>query len=528
LKHISDQDAPDQQHMQCDLCIVGSGPAGITLATEMAKSGLHIVVIESGQTAVNNNIQALNNIQSTGKTFRPNFINRLRMLGGTSNLWPGRCMPLEPIDFSSRSWITHSGWPISYEEYAQYLPKAAKILGIADSQADAKNLAMPSVAIPIDLNTFSIKLAVWAKSPLRFAKKLNKRWASLSNISLVTGFTACAYSFNQNASRLEQIHCRSLSNKTLSISATRFVLCSGGIENARILLIAKQQNPHATFDTDNVGRFFMDHPRAVKGSIRLNKGVNWGEFLGHPVAGGIKQMGIGLSAQVQQQQQLLNSYICLEPRANVVVAKSYDTAVQTVKQLMSKGSTSKRLYFTSFDSIAGMAYQLTPKEILPNWLYCIYCWLRSFIKEHKRDLVIINQCEQLPNPDSRITLSDKKDTFGNPIASIHWQMSDAEIKSIQAIHQALGSWLKQQGIGELKTSVTDIQESDFDEASHHIGTTRMSNEPETGVVDSNLKLHGISNLYVCGSSVFATSGSGNPTWSIVAFALRLANHLGKS
>ena len=107
-------------------------------------------------------------------------------------------------------------------------------------------------------------------------------------------------------------------------------------------------------------------------------------------------------------------------------------------------------------------------------------------------------------------------------------MGDAEIESIQAIHQALGRWLKQQGLGELKTSVSDIQESDFDEASHHIGTTRMSNGPETGVVDPNLKLHGISHLYVCGSSVFVTSGSCNPTWSIVAFALRLANHLGKS
>jgi hypothetical protein len=510
---------------QYDVCIIGSGPAGTTAALRLAEKGHKVLVLESGTDEPDDNIQTLNQIHSTGKAFREGFINRLRMLGGTSNLWPGRCMPLEPIDFKFRDWVSTTAWPISYDEYVSSLEKATSLLGISAIEAK-KYCRQQQVSTPaLESTKFSIKLALWGKSPKRFKSEYSEKRRQLNNLTIKTGFTVVAYQFDESGKSLTAVTARNMAQQELTVTAKTFIIACGGIENARTLLIAKQQNPHAKFSTDHVGRYFMDHPRAVKGRITLNEGVNWADFLGHPINGGIRQLGIGLSDEQQIQHRLLNSYICVEPETNELIAKGYDSTIQSLKRVLKKGHTGSRLDFKNMSSVSDLVYQLTPKEILPNWLYRIYCWLRSFVKEHKRELVIINQCEQVADPESRITLSDDIDFFGNPKAVVHWKMNDLDVETIQSLHLELGKWLHTENLGTLTTDATSIKASDFDDASHHIGTTRMSQDAKDGVVDRNLKVHGLDNLYMAGSSTFVTSGSGNPTWSIVAFALRLAEHL---
>lgn len=516
-------DLPSQQ--QYDVCIIGSGPAGTTAAFSLADKGHRVILLESGTTVPDDDIQALNQIHITGKAFRKGFINRLRMLGGTSNLWPGRCMPLEPIDFKYRDWVSTTAWPITFSEYAPYLEKATSLLGIPAAEAKKYCRHQKVSTSALESSQFSIKLALWGKSPKRFKSEFSGKRTQPSNLTIKTGFTVTDYQFDKDGKKLTAVTARNMKQQVLTVNAKIFIIACGGIENARSLLIAKQQNPNALFSTEHVGRYFMDHPRAVKGRIILNEGVNWGDFLGHPINGGIRQLGIGLSDEQQIQHKLLNSYICVEPQTNELIAKGYDSAIQSLKRVLKKGHTGSRLDFKNMSSVSDLVYQLTPKEILPNWLYRIYCWLRSFIKDHKRELVIINQCEQVADPESRITLSDDIDFFGNPKAVVHWKMNTLDVKTIQSLHLQLGKWLQTENLGTLTTDANTIDDDDFDDASHHIGTTRMSQDAKYGVVDSHLKVHGVDNLYVTGSSIFVTSGSGNPTWSIVAFALRLAEHL---
>jgi choline dehydrogenase-like flavoprotein len=523
VKKIAEQNLPATTEYTVKYCVIGSGPAGTTIAEELSEKGHSVSIIESGVDEPDDSIQKLNKLNSSGYPLRPDFVNRLRMLGGTSNLWPGRCMPFEPIDFQERPWIAHSGWPISFSEYKQYLPAAAKKLGVLSKKVTELTSNPEAYSEYIDTQKLSIKYALWGKGAKRFRENYQDK--KNDNLTLISGFTVTNFVFDETGVQLRQIKAQNLAGKVITINADKFVLTCGGIENARMLLLAKQQNTQAKFSNENIGRFYMDHPRAVKGHIVLNDKVDWSHFLGHPIHQGIQQLGIGLSDKMQADKKLLNSYIYFEPFANELLAKGYDSSVQVLKRVLRKGHTGKRLDFSNMTKISDLVYQLTPKEVLPNWLYRIYFNLRKLVKTHKRDLMIINHCEQFPDPNSRITLTDELDAFGNPYANLHWVINDLDVVSLQVTQQILAQWIKEQDFGELVSEPMDLTKNDFQDASHHIGTTRMSKCNEDGVVDTNLKVHDIDNLYVCGSSIFPTSGSCNPTWSIVAFSIRLAKHL---
>jgi choline dehydrogenase-like flavoprotein len=136
-------------------------------------------------------------------------------------------------------------------------------------------------------------------------------------------------------------------------------------------------------------------------------------------------------------------------------------------------------------------------------------------------------CEQTPNPDSRVTLADDTDPLGLRRVRLNWRLTEQERRSFIANIRALGRELAAAGIGRLRPLLPDdgLWEKVVGGGSHHMGTTRISDDPKRGVVDRDCRVHGIDNLYVAGSSVFVTSGSANPTLNILALAYRLVDHL---
>jgi hypothetical protein len=525
VNQLTEKTLANDAAINADICIIGSGPAGLTLAAELTACDLQVVVVESGKYAPDEDIQELNQFESSGKSLRAGTINRLRMVGGTSNLWPGRCMAFEPIDFHKREWLKLPGWPLDFQEYASFLSRAAQRLALSSKEVqqllntsfDNSRMGVPS--------SFSLKLALWGKSPKRFIDDLKTTFANAPKFQLVSGFTVTDFCFGKSGDELFSVGARSLNGKGIRIGATCFVMSCGGLENARSLLLAKRQNPHAHFSIERVGRWFMDHPRAVCGRIRLHKGVDWSPLLGHPISGGLRQFGLGLSNETQEARQMLNCYVYVEPEASQLTAQGYGSTIRSLNRVLNKGHTGKRTDFSGFTSIKELIYQLTPREVLPNWLYRMYFNTRKIVKRHKRNLLVINHCEQLPDRESRLTLSRQSDGFGNPLLNVHWKMDPLELDSLMEIHEAIGKWLETHNIGSLESSPQALHDALFSDASHHIGTTRMSDDATEGVVDVDLKVHGVKNLYMNGSSVFPTSGCGNPTWSIVAFAIRLADHL---
>jgi choline dehydrogenase-like flavoprotein len=198
--------------------------------------------------------------------------------------------------------------------------------------------------------------------------------------------------------------------------------------------------------------------------------------------------------------------------------------------VLRKGHAGKRFDFASAGAaeMRDLIYLLTPKEVIPHSMYRIYAALKALVAPPVKTLTVINYCEQVPDPASRVYLGVEKDALGMNKLVLDWKVGPEVARAAVRLQEVLAGRLRAAGIGSLDTSPGDVAARTFTDASHHIGTTRMSGSERTGVVDSNARVHGTRNLFAAGSSVFTTSGSANPTLTIVALAIRLADHLKKS
>jgi choline dehydrogenase-like flavoprotein len=271
----------------------------------------------------------------------------------------------------------------------------------------------------------------------------------------------------------------------------------------------------------------MDHPRAVFGRVHGPAGCRLRALRGRPLADGKLQLGIGMSAETQRRERLLNHYVTLEAQSSGYAEARYQALVQTAKVLMKRGHAGSRWDLRSMRvrDLQEMVYLLSPKELMPHWLYRLYVAARDALprKPAAQTYIAVYFCEQPPDPESRVTLSGDVDRLGVPKLRLDWRIGDTVLDSIRRMHDLLGRHLAASGCGTVEPPTG---EPSFTDASHHMGTTRMGNDPRTSVVDSDCRVHGIANLYVGGSSVFPAAGYANPTITIVALAIRLAKHMG--
>jgi choline dehydrogenase-like flavoprotein len=247
---------------------------------------------------------------------------------------------------------------------------------------------------------------------------------------------------------------------------------------------------------------------------------------GRPLPDGKLQFGIGLSADAQRREGLLNHYVSLESQTSGYTQARYQAMVQTAKVLLRKGHAGSRWDFRRMkvSDLPNMVYLLSPKELMPHLLYRWYVAAREAIPRRPKPqtYIAVYFCEQPPDRDSRVTLSDSVDRLGTPQLKLHWRIGDAVIHSILRMQELLGQRLEASGVGQLERTDEEIR---FTDASHHMGTTRMSADAQSGVVDTDCRVHGVENLFVAGSSVFPCAGHANPTITIAALSLRLAKHL---
>jgi choline dehydrogenase-like flavoprotein len=308
------------------------------------------------------------------------------------------------------------------------------------------------------------------------------------------------------------------------------VLACGGLENPRLLLVSRSRQPMGLGnDQDLVGRYFMEHPRAILGTVHLSEPIGESLLLGTPLVDGKAQIGVGLSEQIQRRERLLNSYLAMEPQLSEIALRAYESSANVMKTLIQRKSPKERASAVAggMSELRDLAYLLTPKEVMPHFVYRQYSRLKALTHRFRRvlDLTVINFCEQVPRASSRVYLSHSRDRLNMNTLVLDWKIAREETESLVRLQALLAERLSSRGAGRLEG--TDLGETAplYTDASHHIGTTRMSADPRLGVVDASARVHGIANLFVAGSSVFPTAGSANPTLTIVALALRLADHL---
>ena len=488
----------DGSRIDADLAIIGSGPAGISVARAMATPSLKVCIVESGGLEPEPEVQALYQGQNVGIEY-PMGTSRLRQFGGTSGHWGGFCRPLDPIDFEVRDWVPLSGWPFGREALDPYWEAASVTVETSPARyEDPDYWAAKTGANLLEWRGGRFMSRFFQFSPpTRFGQRYRAELAQSPDIRVLLHANVTNIAAVPSAAAVDHLDVRTLTGRRHRVHAKRYVLATGGIENARVLLLSNDVVPAGLGNqNDMVGRCFMEHPHL-------------GGFADIVVA------DLSRLPPIYREQVAVdgrNARVCYVPRGDYLRRKRRLTASFTMSVVDSLGP----------EQVAADPRLAGPLDMLEA--------ARPFLGDLPSGGVRLGigcACEQTPNPDSRVTLSDETDALGLRRTRLDWRLTEQERRSLIANIVDLGSELAAAGVGRMRPLLPDdgLWEQRVGGGSHHMGTTRISDDPTRGVVDRNCRVHGVDNLYVAGSSVFPTSGSANPTLNIVALAYRLADHL---
>lgn len=508
---------------EADICVIGAGPAGISLALEFIGTPTRVLLVESGGFEPEAETQALYEGANLGLPYFDLSAARVRCFGGSSNHWDNWCGELTPIDYRRREWVPYSGWPINGEQMAPFYLRARPLCGIRH--------ARPAAAIWQDLRTGPLPVdrayldhRFWEfGGPTRFGVSYRPRLERADNIRILLHANATEVQTSDNGSEVKAVTLQTLDGKRATVRAQRYVLACGGIDNARLLLASKKVERQGVGNQhDLVGRFFMEHTVDTLGTVVTQDphalisrfGSTWVGKTGYTA-------GLALSDRAQEREKLLGCSFMLGYSAK-------GDAISTLKQMaktLRRGRVPDRMaaeLWSVVEDVDMLAYNLYRRQ----WL-----GLPLLPKaKHLERIHLVSHNEQEPNPDSRVTLADEKDAVGMPRAALDWRTTSLDKRSAVYFAKAIGAEMARVGAGvfRLEPWIEDSSDAWSDGligGFHHIGTTRMAEDEKQGVVDANCRVHNMENLYIAGSSVFPTSANINPTLTLVALALRLADHL---
>ncbi len=500
---------PDQTSLEADLAIIGGGVAGITLARTLAGSGISVCVVEAGGLEPDPEVQSLYEGENTGIDYSPSA-TRLRLFGGSSNHWGGYCRPLDAIDFEQRDWVPFSGWPFAIDELIPYYEPAAEIVEVAPGRFDDRKYwqRVTGEKLP-GLATGRMRLQfVQFSSPTRFGSRYGDELKAAANTRILLNANVTRISASDDARGVKRLAIRTLNGLTHSVKARYYVLAAGGLENARILLLSNNVIQAGLGNqNDLVGRFFMEHPHMGGFAEMVVADLN---RLPKILRERVMAEGRSAKAAFNPTQAFLREHRLLNATFMMGVAGKY--SADQLPEAANANDTARR------DMLMAARRFLTDNDdaVKPGHPDEFGVWLG-----------IGGSCEQAPNPDSRVSLSTQHDALDLAKIKLNWRLTEQDRLSFYTHLHSLPLEFGALGIGRLREMVAD--QSDWPQplggGSHHMGTTRMSDDPLRGVVDHNCKVHAVDNLYVAGSSVFPTSGASNPTLTLVALTLRLADHL---
>jgi choline dehydrogenase-like flavoprotein len=478
------KNTPARKHY--DVCICGAGPAGITTARVLAKQGKNVALFEGGALEYSEISQNLYEGQSVGLQYWDCVGSaRLRFFGGTSNHWTGRCAVFDQVDFEQRDYLGLPGWPITREDVFHSFDSACSILDISkDAFHNSQKLDWKGENFRLSESTLS--------PPTRFGTKYYPELKNSSNIDVYINANLTNINLGSSLDAVTSFEIRNYGNHKFLFSADNYVVALGSIENARLLLNCDKQIPSGVGNQhDMVGRCFMEHFNIEFGRFVADDSPVW-------QTGGIE---LNPSANMIRKLQIGNGVLGFTRYAT----PSLYGRLKELKQIIREGVCKS-------DSITGLSRHVLDFDC-PG------------------DGVIFSMIEQSPNLKSRVFLGSETDMFGMRRIKLDWQVNANDYKTIRTLGLEAAKEMARCGSArvQLKDFILDDSKeiSDFGEHAHQMGTTRMSEDPKFGVVNKNLKIHGLKNIYVAGSSVFPTGGGTNPTLTGVMLADRLGHHLSR-
>jgi choline dehydrogenase-like flavoprotein len=544
------RDADTLAHGAClraDVCVVGGGAAGISLALALSGQGLDIILLESGRTAEDAATQALYAGEvADAQLHSPADKYRQRRLGGSTAIWGGRSVPFDPIDFEARPQVPHSGWPISYDDLLPFYPQA-NALSEAGRFAYVASEALGSAAPPMIRGFASDVVCTEGlerfSCPTNFGERYQRRLRVAADIQVLLGANCTGICLHADGRSVREVAVATLAGRRFRVAARATVLATGGLETARLLLASRDVAAQGVGNEhDVVGRYYMCHIAGSVGTLSFN-GRTQDVRHGYEVTpeGIYCRRRLAIAASEQRRHGLANCVARLhfsrimDPRHRNGVLSGLFLARRFVsyeygKRLHDGGETTLALYGQHlrnvvFDPVDTVAF-------LGHWA------LRRTLAQRKFPSVILRNrtnrfslemhAEQIPRADSRVTLTDKVDALGMPQLRIAWRYSPEDVASVRGTLDLIATELERAGAGRLEYRRETLEQDLLRFGAfggHHIGTARMGADPRTSVVDADCRVHSVHNLFVAGSAAFPTSSQANPTLTLIALSLRLGKHL---
>jgi GMC oxidoreductase len=544
----------DARHLQqgtnidCDICIVGAGAAGITLALELTGCGFQIVLLEAGGLRLESDSQRL----YEGEVVTPAWHGALhryrhRRFGGTTVVWGGRCAPFDPSDFERRPYVRYSGWPVSRATLDPYYARAHSYCELGEySYSTGEALpAQAGVMIPSLVSEEISQDWLWRFSPpTNFGKTYLARLRRATDVVVYLHANCLKLVPSQSADTIDHLVVSSLGMNRFTVKPRRLILAVGGLEAARLLLLSKERHPGGIGNQhDLVGRFYGSHLTGDAGEVQFT-GPNGRIGYGYErtVDGVYCHRTLSLLPAAQHVHGLLNMRVSLShaPPEDPAHRNGVLSAMYLAKRFFAhkippeyNAALASTGYHRVLEHIGNVVTDL--RSLGPF----ILTWTRRRLlsrrqlpsvafRSPRNTYTLHFDAEQSPNPESRVTLAEAKDVFGLPRLRVDWRFQDHDIDCAIKSLRLIGAALKHSGAGRITPPADGLDQAvrrQTHVGSHHLGTARMGADASTGVVDADCRVFGIDNLFIASSAVFPTTSFANPTLTILALTIRLADHL---
>ena len=524
---------PEAASHRAEVCVIGAGAAGVTIARRLMRAGRDVMLLESGGTDFEAATQELYRGANIGHAYYDLDEARLRFFGGTVSIWGGRAALFDPIDFEKRAWVPHSGWPFGREEFDRWYREAHADFELGEfDYGEADAWATLGLKDPgFDTAKLATRLWRFDEANERFAASRAKDLIAAPNLRILTHANVVKLQANAQANGIDHVEvCALGGGHPAKVAAKHFVVACGAIENARLMLVSDDVEPNGIGNArGQVGRFWMEHPTGRIGKVETDAPADlWALFQKRFMKDGVPLAPLlRLSDAAQREREALNSIVTFklqrDPKHGVALGNKLYHNLKHSLHPNRRGRALDHLY----RGVRGWFHR-TVREPIEH----------ARAKYAKAGLYLIVRGEQAPNPDSRVVLSEKHDALGHRRADLDWQLSELDKHTARVFAEVFDGEMKRMGqrgvtpsgwLGEPGTAwPVDPTVGNHPIAGyHHIGGTRLGTDPSSSVVDPDCRVHGYENLWIAGSSCFPTAGWANPTLTLVAMAIRLAERLSR-
>lgn len=533
--------------LQADVCIVGGGAAGVTVALELLASGKSVLVLESGGHTEEADTQSLYAGETADADMHPPPDKyRYRVFGGSTTIWGGRCIPYDPIDFEKRDYLPGSGWPFTHAELAPHYPRANELVEagkFAYTAEQAYDGPSPPMIDGFNSTRVTQNTLERFSMPTNFGATYGPTLTTATNTRVLLHANVTAIRLAPDGTTVDHLDCATLAGTTFTVTAGRYVLATGGLEVPRLLLASNDVKPNGIGNEfDHVGRYLQAHIAGTLGTVIVNKprgAVHHGYVVTSD--GVYARRRFALTADTQRALRIGNIIARLhfadlpDPAhrsgilSGLYLAKAWipfeyskrlDNGEQRTVGLLARHAWN--VVTDPVDTVSFVWNWVTKRTLAKRKFPSVV--IRSKANRFSLDF----HSEQQPNPDSRVTLIPERDALGVPRIRIDWRYTPWDVETVRVALRVIKEELEKTNCGTLiwnETSLDDEIMRFGAYGGHHIGTARMSADPKDGVVDANCKVHGVDNLYISSGAVMPTSSQANPTLTIVAISVRLGRYL---